>query len=269
MSPVPLLNSAVHRGTAFEKRSLSVLEKYLSMSLRRVGGKSDGGVDLHGWWWLPAVSLSHPSPRSSYSSVSASPEALASPSSADGDMISRRRRIRVLAQCKATKQKMGPNIVREMEGVLFQHSANPLLYSPSSEDAHTGDSSSQTIADPVADGTAGTGGTRIPTVALLISQSPFTRATILRAISSSVPFFLLHLPQPSTEPRSLESEEDDEEAGSIGAAIWNKALHGVDGVLGGQIEARWERNPDGTGGRPGLWWNGRPMKSWVPPSTLL
>jgi hypothetical protein len=260
MSAIPLLNSAVHRGTAFEKRSLSVLEKYLSMSLRRVGGKSEGGVDLHGWWWLPAVTLSHPSP--SYSPVSASPEALASSSS---DMIPRRR-IRVLAQCKATKQKMGPNIVREMEGVLFQHSANPLLYSPSSEGAHAGDSSSQTVADSVVDGAVVT---RIPTVALLISQSPFTRATILRAVSSSVPFFLLHLPQPSSEPRSLEPEVDDEETASIGAAIWNKALHGVDGVLGGQIEARWERNPDGNGGRPGLWWNGRPMKSWVPPSTLL
>ncbi|KAG0696414.1 hypothetical protein DFH29DRAFT_879369 [Suillus ampliporus] len=45
--------STVARGTAFEQRSLQVLQQYFSMSLKRVGGKSDGGVDLLGWWWLP------------------------------------------------------------------------------------------------------------------------------------------------------------------------------------------------------------------------
>lgn len=45
--------STVHRGTAFEKRSLSLLQSTMSMSLNRVGGKADGGVDLLGWWWLP------------------------------------------------------------------------------------------------------------------------------------------------------------------------------------------------------------------------
>ena len=50
--------SNVHRGTAFEKRSLELLQSTMSMSLTRVGGKSDGGVDLLGWWWLPEVGYS-------------------------------------------------------------------------------------------------------------------------------------------------------------------------------------------------------------------
>lgn len=45
--------SAVHRGLAFKKRSLILLQDTLSTSLRRVGGKSDGGIDLMGSWWLP------------------------------------------------------------------------------------------------------------------------------------------------------------------------------------------------------------------------
>jgi hypothetical protein len=45
--------SAVHRGTAFENRALSLLSEHMSMSLTRVGGSNDGGVDLIGWWWVP------------------------------------------------------------------------------------------------------------------------------------------------------------------------------------------------------------------------
>ncbi|KAG2119340.1 hypothetical protein DEU56DRAFT_929096 [Suillus clintonianus] len=53
------------------------------MSLKRVGGKSDGGIDLLGCWWLP---LSEP--QSSQSTPITLPH----------------RRIHVLAQCKAEKR---------------------------------------------------------------------------------------------------------------------------------------------------------------------
>ena len=46
--------STVQRGTAFEYRALALLTKYMSMSLTRVGGSNDGGVDLIGWWWVPS-----------------------------------------------------------------------------------------------------------------------------------------------------------------------------------------------------------------------
>ena len=47
------LLSTVHRGTAFEYRALALLTKHMSMSLTRVGGSHDGGIDLLGWWWVP------------------------------------------------------------------------------------------------------------------------------------------------------------------------------------------------------------------------
>ncbi|KAJ7434749.1 hypothetical protein B0H11DRAFT_2164585 [Mycena galericulata] len=81
LSTVSPILATVHRGNIFEERSMKVLQDHLSMSLRRVGGKSDGGIDLMGWW----------------------------------------RRLRVLAQCKAEKKKASPNYVREMEGVLHRY----------------------------------------------------------------------------------------------------------------------------------------------------
>ncbi|KAH6885694.1 hypothetical protein BKA70DRAFT_1337272, partial [Coprinopsis sp. MPI-PUGE-AT-0042] len=58
------------------------------------------------------------------------------------------------------------------------------------------------------------------------SSSPFTKAAVLRAHSSPIPMFLLHLPI-----------EDN-----TNTAIWNQALSSSGGVLGGELEVRWERN---------------------------
>ena len=136
MQPQPLRSmiSSVHRGAAFERRALRLLQANLSMSLNRVGGKSDGGVDLQGWWWLPSA-----------------PSAFTDPT--------HRRRVRVFAQCKAEKKKIGPNYIREMEGVLHRY-----------------------LSDPS------------PLVALFISESHFTKEALLRMQSSPIPFSLLHLP---------------------------------------------------------------------------
>ncbi|VDC07349.1 unnamed protein product [Peniophora sp. CBMAI 1063] len=104
------------------------------MSLSRVGGKSDGGIDLAGWWWLPHAHISDTQTR---------------------------RRIRVLAQCKAEFKKMGPAYLRELEGVALRQRAE----------------SDRTL------------------VAALISQSAFTKACLLAAQASPVPLMLLHLPE--------------------------------------------------------------------------
>lgn len=170
---------------------MRLLQTNLSMSLNRVGGKSDGGIDLQGWWWLPFA-----------------PNAFT-------DTI-HRRRVRVFAQCKAEKRKVGPKYIREMEGVLHRH-----------------------LNDPN------------PKVALFISESHFTREALLRAQSSSIPFFLLHLP----------SEHED----CIGSMVWNHALSSTDGLLQGKVEARWERslNCDGPG-RPSLWVENQRAPSWTP-----
>ncbi|KAJ7076078.1 hypothetical protein B0H15DRAFT_790940 [Mycena belliarum] len=216
LSTAQTLLAAVHRGTIFEERSLKLLQDNLSMSLRRVGGRSDGGIDLMGWWWLP-------------------------PSEADaqdcGPAAPKRRRLRVLAQCKAEKKKMGPNYVREMEGVLHRYMSL----------------SSSAVAPDLQD----------PLVALLVSESPFTKATILRAQSSPVPFFLLHMPP--SDPSEAEDPET-EETGKIGMAVWNPALAGTRGLLEGKMEARWELSLGGTG-RPSLWWAGQRLRSWTPDGT--
>jgi len=206
--------STTHIGTTFENRSLRVLQSQLSMSLTKVGGKSDGGIDLQGWWWLPA-----PSDGSARDVLTwTSPEGIL------------RRRIRVLGQCKAEEKKMGPRYVRELEGVLGRYNQRGAQ----------------------------------ATVGLVISQSPFTRATVLCAFSSPIPLFLFHLP-PESEAEMDSNSSDERGPGGIGSAVWNPALGASYGLLRGEIEARWERPIDDGGGRPGLWWKGRKLDSWALP----
>ena len=186
------------------------------MSLTRVGGRNDGGIDLQGWWWLPGLgNVKGPQWESP-----------------DGII---RRRIRVLAQCKAEKKKLGPHYIREMEGVLARLKL----------------------------------GGEEPIVGVFVSQSPFTRSAILRAFSSSLPFFLLHLP-PETQEEVDETDQGSEEgaheglSSHIGAAVWNPALGASNGLLQGRIEVRWERSFDGLG-RPGLWFKGQKLQGFIPP----
>lgn len=205
--------STVARGTAFEQRSLQLLQECFSMSLKRVGGKSDGGIDLLGWWWLPLSSVSQPTP-----------------------ITPPRRRIRVLAQCKAEKKKFSPNYVREMEGVWHMHAQDR---SPSESNVRVSE---------------------LGTVALLLSESKFTTATLTRVLGSSVPFLLVHLPPPP--PISSDSPVETS-FGEVGSAFWNPALGGAQGLLRGELDVRWERDPGG-GGRPGLWCRDKRVQSWTP-----
>ena len=221
--------STVHRGIAFENRSLRLLQQHLSMDLRRVGGRSDGGVDLQGWWWVPS------------SSDLSEPPTIYGPD--------KRRRIRVLAQCKMEKKKIGPKYIREMEGVLARHFHNP------SVNLHE---------DPI--------------VGLFLSSSPFTKSALLRAFSSPIPLMLLHLPPitPRLPPDSSRevthgeqdvNEQEDTETSQpeLGSVVCNPTLLSPGGILHGEIEPRWERAPDGLGeGRPGLWYRGRRVISWTP-----
>ncbi|PSR76195.1 hypothetical protein PHLCEN_2v8618 [Hermanssonia centrifuga] len=194
------------------------------MSLIRVGGKDDGGIDLQGWWWLP---ISQAGQDSSHSP-------------------SRYMRMRVLAQCKAEKKKIGPKYVREMEGVLHRHAT-----------------SMQHIANhPTEAMQAG------PIVGLLLSSSPFSKSATLRAHSSPLPLCLLYVPEISSNltlddgVNPADNEPPDDALGSI---VFNPALGGARGILQGEIEARWEYPPvQGCIGRPGLWWQGKQVPSWTP-----
>ncbi|KAK7435807.1 hypothetical protein VKT23_019505 [Stygiomarasmius scandens] len=211
-----LSTSTVHRGNIFEQRCQDILEKNLSMSLRRVGGRDDGGIDLIGWWWLP---------RSLFSQDT-------SPSS------NGRARMRVVAQCKAEKKKPGPKYVRELEGVVYRYMAND------AESASFSDSSSAQERSSEYSGVVG----------VFLSESPYTKSTLLRTMSSTVPLLLIHIPPLPTDSSYTES--------SPGSIVWNQALGGTNGLFKGQLDARWsweipESHEASPVGIPSLWLNGQ------------
>ncbi|KAF9240473.1 hypothetical protein BU15DRAFT_87677 [Melanogaster broomeanus] len=255
--------SNVHRGTAFEQRSLQVLQDHFSMSLRRVGGKSDGGIDLVGWWWLPHLKSGLEN-RASSSGTLPDPEGLP------------RRRLRVLAQCKAEKRKFSPNYVREMEGVWHIQSRSLSSFSspsPSSTSSSPSSCSLSPSSYECEDSDA------YSTVALLLSESPFSQSTLLRAYKSTVPFLLIQLPPTLVSshplPSPIEPSPISPSLSEIGAVCPNPTL--TDLVT--PLVICWERNPFSSGsgteettsivGRPGLWWHGRKLRSWAPDSGIM
>ncbi|KAI3621448.1 hypothetical protein WG66_006417 [Moniliophthora roreri] len=217
----PKTATTVYRGTLFERRSLVILEQHLSMSLTRVGGKEDGGIDLIGWWWVP--------------------EGVKESDAVD---FSRRKRIRVVAQCKAEKKKIGPGYVRELEGVVYRN-----LDSIFSEDGSQEYGASSNIRQ----------GRKIPVVALFLSESPYTKSALLRAMSSPVPFLLVHIP-----PLQENADNPDGDT-TLGSAVWNAALGGSAGLLQGRMEIRWTRGLSNTGifGTPTMWYDGQVVPKWT------
>ena len=235
--------TTIEVGTSFELRSLQLLHDNFSMALDRVAGPGDGGVDLVGWWWLPRL------PSLSELESSATQDGIVMSGSSPASS-----RIRVLAQCKAEKIKMGPNYVREMEGVLHR-----VLNSPSgsfSTELGLGDGVNAPESKPFLQ--------PIPTVAMLISQSRFTNGAVMRAMSSPIPFILLHLPPDSPAAKAVEEGEEVGEAGEEcnPSLQWNAALGSERGLLGGHLEVRWQRETGGS--YPRLWWQGQPISSLVP-----
>ncbi|RDW90363.1 uncharacterized protein DSM5745_02138 [Aspergillus mulundensis] len=83
--------TTTYQGTIYEYTVQSHL-RASAFSLHRVGGKSDLGIDLTGTWHVGANPVIDPP-------------------------------VRVIVQCKATKAKLGPHVVRELEGVTARHFA--------------------------------------------------------------------------------------------------------------------------------------------------
>ncbi|KAF9051600.1 hypothetical protein BJ165DRAFT_1306543, partial [Panaeolus papilionaceus] len=227
--------TAVRKGTEFEENARGLLRDTLSMSLTRVGGKEDGGIDLVGWWWLP----------------DGTDTTVSGANAASSDKYTRRR-IRVIGQCKAEKKKLSPNYVRELEGVLFRFMSTTPGSIVDQESAEQGDAEHSLVVNSKF---------AFPLVALLVSQSSFTKSTLMRANSSPIPFFLLHLPFADAENELLDTEEN---RNVLGSGFCNPALAGMRGLLKGNLEVRWERSLIDGSGRPGLWWQERHLPSWVP-----
>ncbi|KAI0264737.1 hypothetical protein BC834DRAFT_924573 [Gloeopeniophorella convolvens] len=201
------LLSTVHRGTAFENRSLSLLQSSMSMSLTRVGGRGDGGIDLTGWWWLPEqLSPSEQHPPTQWS-------------------ITNRRRLRVLAQCKAETKKMGPAHLRELEGVVYKHVATSAPSHPTPD---------------------------APIIALLISASAFTRPCLLAAHASPVPLLLVHLPPGASAAPGA----------AFGNPALLAARGVLRGEV--EVRWERGAGVGAGAGRPALWWCGRPLANWTP-----
>ncbi|OJD24550.1 hypothetical protein ACJ73_04093 [Blastomyces percursus] len=76
--------STTYVGTHYEYTVLQTLRRW-ALDLTRIGGRLDSGIDLVGSWHLPDPN-SQP--------------------------------LRVIVQCKALKNKVGPNVVRELEGTF-------------------------------------------------------------------------------------------------------------------------------------------------------
>jgi hypothetical protein len=238
--------TSVEIGTAFELHALKLLRENFSMALERVAGPGDGGVDLVGWWWLPQLPGLPPAINSTgeYSDPSTS--------------TTGRSRIRVWAQCKAEKTKMGPNYVREMEGVLYRL----LLQSNNGAqmDLTQGDELKRETLQERDGGTSSIIPHNTPSLAMLISLSSFTNGAVMRAMSSPMPFILLHLPP---QPDALSGKETTDSKRQHRPSLqWNAALGSEKGILGGNLEVRWERGPDYE--RPRLWWKGQPLPDHVP-----
>ncbi|KAF9071901.1 hypothetical protein BDP27DRAFT_1321575 [Rhodocollybia butyracea] len=236
-----LYSSTVFRGTSFENRCLLLLEKELGMSLQRVGGKEDGGVDLSGWWWLPDVDI---------------PD---SPQNTNEGVDRPFKRIRILGQCKAERKKIGPKYVRELEGVVGRYMALE--------------------SDAAAKGTSKT---PTPVIAIFLSESPFTKSAILRAMTSKAPFLLVYLPplvgSDIENSNGTDSEERTAPLDSIqppGSCIYNPALGGSTGLFKGEIEARWVWSSSSRPGiasetslptgAPALHFRGKTLRGWIPP----
>lgn len=114
--------STVARGRAYENACRNFLKHFLRMDTERVGGANDNGVDLQGHWRLGG------------------------------------RNIYVIVQCKHTSKRLGPRIIRELEGTHSYYSRN---------ESHT-------------------------SLAILMSNAGFSAQSVLRAMSSRSPILLCH-----------------------------------------------------------------------------
>lgn len=240
--------STVHLGTAFELHCSYLLRSTLGMSLNRIGGKGDRGIDLRGWWSLPA----------------ASERPIAGPSRLDpgrlgSDQEGRgQRRVRVLVQCKAEKKKAGPNLVREMEGVArrgFDLLRERSRSSSSSSSLEQSEDEAEEFPSEWIEPSANLSTNIIPSIAtIMCTHSGFSSNATLEANRSKVPMLLLHVPfSPEDIPKYLDFhtegeppriidqvQADELDSAHLQAVFWNAALAGSSGILGNDLELRKE-----------------------------
>lgn len=253
--------STVSLGTAYEEHVLIRLTQLLPgrVRLRRVGGAGDRGVDLRGWWHLPNEEASVDSAKS--------------------------QRLRLIVQCKASaavtaQKKLGPQVLREVEGVLARHQRYDFdeIYGEESE----GEARSTTNAVKTESSSPDTPVT--PLVALICSSSGFSKQTNMQTNALSGPHvMLMHLPLPSdiheaheksitpaptpllVRPAGtqdlLKSRSQEAHGTPPLSVLLTPSLTSVKGPLMGHLGVQWSRSPDQESqGSAVITWKGIP---WI------
>jgi hypothetical protein len=94
--------STTFAGTYYEYATQALLRRY-GFEVDRVGGRGDRGVDLRGVWRIRTATAG------------------GDPAGTDSDSSSKtenQTEVPVIVQCKRLKSKVGPNLIRELEGAL-------------------------------------------------------------------------------------------------------------------------------------------------------
>jgi len=232
------------------------------MSLKRVGGAGDEGIDLTGWWFVPSH-LQHHRRYLNESDKSLNVLPGIDGNSKKAGITEGVKRLKVIGQCKAEAKPLNGRAVRELEGVMAHLygtvNQTPLMHRYSISQHRPGRSLFQTpsdlsiyIGDSKHDNEPEA---QFPALSILSSQSGFSAAATTRALRSPTPMLLLHLP--GGRPVE-ESDEEGEENMIVNGAFMNPALGAHNGLLGGLLDLRREEL-DGGGCRYRFWYDGRPI----------
>ncbi|GAA5873810.1 hypothetical protein JCM3774_000690 [Rhodotorula dairenensis] len=218
-------------GTAYENATSEFLARppFSIQRLLNVGGAGDGGVDLRGrWTWTRRALLQETSqgtqqlgPRGGlldlFNGAIPCDRLLAGDPERSG---ARRETWDVLVQCKAERDRLGPAVVRELEGSILAdlarrnrpHRARALAPPPppmaSVPGALVRDSAAATAAP----------------IGVLVGLSGFSPAAIMHAQTSAVPLVLVHLRVDDLASMVAKRGKESTEGLSLLSASVNKAL---------------------------------------------
>lgn len=208
---IKLSNSAI--GTAFELSTLNYLinlKPPIKLTLLKVGGSNDRGIDLRGWWEISTNTLS------AATSTSTLPTPIPQFKSKIRTEIKRRNRWSVLVQCKCESKSIGPNIVRELEGTLAYELDNTSNSKPISE---RGDTKLKSQSS---------------TIGILVSQKGFSKEALLRADTSTFPISLVELdfrPVEGSDENNLVAKLDANKKPVYSSITFNPALKRLLGMI--------------------------------------
>lgn len=293
--------SAVTAGTYFEDHCRRLLHQSLCMSLDRVGGAHDGGVDLRGWWYLPTAAAkqqqhSSATPKQRIDAHDLVEQATRIRQMQTGGTTSHdplMRRIRVLAQCKNSGKRSGPQLIREMEGVA-RRSFEMLDPIRSPSPSPSSSSLDETAEPPLSLGSRSLSDWLQPAppspdddtnpapptpvsmstidsvLTIACHRTGFSKSAVTEVQASRVPMMLLQVPfDPSayhawhSSQTSLGLDHDGQASAYyplpliLAGAVFNRALIGSRGVLGDELEIRKEFKESSEGQQDfgmGLWW---------------